>query len=406
MSELTPDDLATAQAGSRCLELPAGIYTVQPGTLLASADGLTIRGAGMGRTILQLPDDLVINARTFVLRFTGAHQSISDLTIRGGANMTGTQALLGVSLESGATFTHAQRVDVMGLFGGNTAGGSGIDLVQPSGGFQGALIEDCYIHDGAAMTGIIVNSSGNTIRNNVIRDVGNTSNRHGLYIQGGDNLIDGNWIERAGGYSLHAWQKVPGVDGSGNVYTNNRSITPGVQHMIASGLPGLNRNVTITANLFRGVGAGLATDVPAIVSGNTFDEVGAANQTVLALTAGAVGSIVSGNRITTTQPGAYGIFALAAVTISDNDVAFTQLSKGIQVGSLGVGAIVRGNRITRSTTTGYGLVMDANNSTASDNVITGGSLFVPPGKAGIVLRDNVVTSGTMPDADSSGNVAR
>jgi hypothetical protein len=360
-------DLTTAQAGSRCLELPSGVFTVTPGTLLATADNLTIRGAGMGRTTLKLPDDLVINARTYVLRFVGAHQSISDLTIQGGLNATGTNAMLGISLENGATFTHVQRVEVVGLFGGNTAGASGIDLAQLwSGPAQRALIEDCIIRDGPNMTGIVVNSNSNTIRNNTIRDVGNTTQRHGIYIQGGYNLFDGNLIERVGGYSLHAWQKVQSIDGSGNAYTHNTSVDPGFQHMIVSGLASngtnpaipsgrmLTRTATITSNTFRNTGSikriGLLADVPAIISDNTFEDVVADGAQVIRVTSTAGGSIVRGNAIRAMSPASSngGAVSIECACLAEgNSIDTRGLNYAITGGSV-AGASVGPNLIYKS----------------------------------------------------------
>ncbi len=365
-----PADLATAQAGSRCLELPAGVFIVQPGVLLGTADNLTIRGAGMGRTILETPAGYNVSARTYVLRFTGKAQSVSDLTIRGGVNMTGTQALLGVSLESGATLTHIQRVELSGIYGGNTAGASGIDLSQPwnvNGGVQAALIEDCYIHDMPAGTGIIINSNGNTIRNNTIRDVGNTTTRHGLYIQGGYNLIDGNLIERVGGYSLHAWQKVQSIDGSGNVYTHNTSIDPGYQHMIVSGLASngtnpaipsgrmLTRFVTITGNTFRNTASqkriGLLTDVPALITDNTFEDVVQDGAQTIRATSLATGSIIRGNAIRAMSPATTngGAISIECACLAEgNSIDTRGLNYAISGGSV-AGASVGPNLIYRST---------------------------------------------------------
>lgn len=398
-----PADLATAQAGSRCLELPAGVFTVQPGVLLGTADSLRIFGQGIGRTILQLPDDLVVSAPTYALRLTGAQQRVSDLTIRGGTNASGAASVAGISIYSPATGTRVQRVEVIGLYGGNTAGAAGIDLYQPwnvDNGVQATLVEDCYIHDGPNMTGVVVNSNGNTLRNNRIADVGNTFSRHGLYMQGGYNLIDGNTIERVGGYSLHAWQKVQSIDGSGNVYSHNLSIDPGFQHMIASGMLSngtnpaipngkpLTRNVTISANLFRNTGghqsAGINSDVPAIITGNTFEDVaqvGSENIKVLG-----AGSIVSGNRLSSSVRAGYAISVNAAATISENTIEGLY-GTGITVNVPGV--MLRGNRLTLA---GIPSVQGANGiATNGQNVIVDGNIITMTGPSTCIA-----TSGALP----------
>lgn len=362
-----PAALATAQASAaRCLDIPAGTYSVTPGTLLVDADGLVITGAGMGRTVLQTPDGYAVTTRMFVLRLNGAHQSVSGLTIQGGASMTGTQALLGISIDTGASFAHVQRVEITGMYGGNTAGGSGIDLYRlwsTQGSAQHAVIEDCIIRDMPHATGIIINSSNNTIRNNTIRDVGNTFNRHGIYVQGGYNLIDGNTIERVGGYSLHAWQKVQAIDGSGNVYRANLSVDPGFQHMIVSGLPSnganpaipsglpLTRFVTITGNTFRNTGgraaAGINTDVPAIIEGNTFEDVVKSGAAVIQSNPTALGTIIRGNAVRAFQPSSTNGTAISpgAALVEGNTIDLRGLNGAI--GTQAPGAIIGANMIYR-----------------------------------------------------------
>lgn len=404
-----PGDLATAQAGSRCLELPAGVFTVQPGALLGTADGLRIFGQGMGRTTLQLPDDLIVSAPTYALRLIGAHQSVSDLTIRGGLNASGAASVAGISIYSPATSTHVQRVEIASLYGGNTAGAAGIDLYQPwnvNNGVQAALVEDSHIHDGPNMSGIVVNSNGNVLRNNRIADVGNTFARHGLYMQGGYNLIDGNTIERVGGYSLHAWQKVQSIDGSGNVYSHNLSIDPGFQHMVASGMLSngtnpaipngkpLTRNVTISQNLFRNTGghqsAGINSDVPAIITGNTFEDVaqvGSENIKVLG-----AGSIVSGNRLSSSVRAGYAISVNAAATISENTIEGLY-GTGITVNVPGV--MLRSNRLTLAGISGVqgasGIGVGSTNTILDSNLINvvGPGVCIVPG-AGATFRANIL----------------
>lgn len=361
-------DLAVAEAGSRCLHIPAGDYTIQAGALQSGVSSLLIYGDGMGRTILHLPDNEIVSAPLAVIKLTGANQTVRDLSIAGGLTPTGSSIRYGISIGQGATGAHIQRVEVSAIYGGTTAGGSGIDLYQPwntNQGVQAAIVEDCYIHDMPNGTGMIVNSNGNTIHNNRIARTGSTLFQHGLYIQGGYNAIGGNRIERVGGYSLHAWQKVQSIDGSGNVYRANVSIDPGFQHMIVSGLLSngtnpsipsgrmLTRNVTISSNLFRNTAslkrAGITTDVPAIISDNTFEDVVQDGAAALQVATGAANSVVTGNVFRSFTPAISNGGAIkvdAAAVIEGNSIDTRGLNYAI--GPIPVGAVVANNLIYKS----------------------------------------------------------
>lgn len=361
-------DLAQAASTSRCLHIPAGDYTIPAGALQSNAGSLLIYGDGMGRTILRLPDNQVVGTQTYAIRLTGANQTVRDLSVIGGASPSGAQAVHGISVYAGATGAHIQRVEVSAIYGGNAAGGSGIDLYQPwntNQGVQGAIVEDSYIHDMPNGTGMIVNSSGNTIRNNRIERTGSTLFQHGIYIQGGYNAFDGNTITNSGGYSLHAWQKVANLDGSGNIYRGNLSVDPGGAHMIVGGLVSngtnpaipsgrmLTRNVTITGNTFRNTGsikrAGITTDVPAIIDGNTFEDVVQDGAAVVQIATGAANSIVRSNAFRAMQPATSNGGAIkidAAALVEGNSIDTRGLSYAI--GPIPVGAVVSSNLIYKS----------------------------------------------------------
>lgn len=101
--------------------------------------------------------------------------------------------------------------------------------------YSGHLVARNNIHNCAAATGIVVNSSGNQVIGNRIYRVGNTSQRHGLYVQAGSNVFSRNWIEGIGGYSIHQYPTFAGVtEMSGNKYTHNTSIDPGAFHVLIS----------------------------------------------------------------------------------------------------------------------------------------------------------------------------
>ncbi len=158
--------------------------------------------------------------------------------------------------------------------------------------WQEATIENNYFYDNYGATALVINSRGNRILNNTVVKIGLNGNQHGIYVQGGDNLIQGNWLEGVYGYTFHQYSTGDGAtDMSGNKYIGNWSIDPTSQHMIvetaqtnAGGNPlfpvnsSLDRYVTVTGNHFikrsgnfstTGT-AGVELRVPAIVTDNVF----------------------------------------------------------------------------------------------------------------------------------------
>lgn len=172
-----------------------------------------------------------------------------------------------------------------------------------AGYWQEAVVENNYFYDNYGATAIIVNSRGNRILNNTVVKVGLSANQHGIYIQAGDNLIQGNWIEGVYGYSFHQFSTGDGAtDMSGNKYIGNWSIDPRTQHMIVeeAGVnvtnplfpvgSSLDRYVTLEGNHFikrsgnfsTSTTAGVELRVPATVTGNIFFDTTSSNSVVIA----------------------------------------------------------------------------------------------------------------------------
>jgi hypothetical protein len=246
---------------------------------------------------------------------------------------------------------------------------------------------------------MVINSSNNLILHNRIERITGTGLTHGFYIQSGYNVFDGNSVESASGYSYHAWQKVPNLDGSGNRFVNNISLNPGFQHMIVSGLPGLNRNVTIIGNVFRQTNAtqtvGLAVDIPAIVTDNTFENIGKTGGAVIE--ANGAGSIIRGNRISGTASGFYGIRVQQSALVEGNVIDAAVLNGITTTGTGGNGTVVRGNRIN-----GSGIVVSAAQTRIEGNdVTTTGTAIKLFLTDKVIVRDNVLTAPIYIDAPAN-----
>jgi hypothetical protein len=387
-----PAALVAAETSAvRCLHIGAGVYTAtltSGAWLNAHADGLEISGDGIGKTILRLTDGITLTSNLALIQLLGAHQSIHELTIQIGSGYSGTSEILGISIYDGASFPTVERVEIIGGYSGNGANGAGIATYavwSRDNANQGAAILDCFIHD-SPTTGVRINSNGNQILHNRVERVGMTAQQHGLYVQGGANLFARNTVIQASGYSYHAWQKVQGIDGSGNVFRDNVSIDPGFQHMIVSGLTSngvnpaipsgkpLTRYVTITGNTFRTTGSikrnGIQVDVPATITDNTFEDVVNDGAAVIRIAPGADGSLVTGNRITALAPATTNGSAIkldAPAIVSDNALDLAGLNSGISI--LAPKARVSGNRIVRASGSATAIAVYANDAIVSENAI-------------------------------------
>lgn len=310
-----------AATDARCLVLSPGAYGLaaptQAGPILTlAADGLTISGHG---AVLQWADDIVYPAGwTDLFHVTAAAVRIHDLTIQGGVAPSGPGNWTAVECTLGCVGGQFTDLDISGVYGANTAGGAGIDVYTPwdQGGYSGALVENNYIHDSAHSTAITLDSWGSTVRSNKIVRVGSRVTEQGVYLQGGRNVVEGNWVEAVGGYSFHGHKQTPHADATGDVLRDNVSINPGAGHVVFDTYPNdvnpafppgtpLDQGDLITGNSFLGTLTATntigvwANGVPVRVVNNLFRDA-TVGYTWLD-THLATGSLISGNQFVSTR---------------------------------------------------------------------------------------------------------
>lgn len=338
--------LVEAQAGSRCLEIPQGTYSISPAAgdwLSVTVANVEIRGAGIGKTVISTTGvTLTNNLYLIALRAPGAH--VHDLSLVIGTGYHSTYEVGGVLASVGALHSRIERVEISGGYTGNGGNGFGIGLYQPwdqNGGNQYTTIQDNYIHDGPA-TGIGVNGSSNLLLNNHIARVGTGSLQHGVYAQGGANLYEGNIVENVSGYSFHGHKQVPNLDGSGDRYIGNLSLNPGTAHIVinSSGNPPLTRYATISGNTFRNTAGKRSANavwcngVPCVISDNILEDTYTTTGSGWIEDSG--GSVITGNLLTTlTAPdGAINysmirVQGTAGATVANNRLTNSQYGRGI-----------------------------------------------------------------------------
>lgn len=412
-----PADLATAQAGSRCLEIPAGTYTVSPTSgdwLSVTVANVEIRGAGIGRTILQT-QGITLTNNLYLIALRAAGSYVHDLTIQIGSGYSGNYEIGGVLIGEGATRGRVERVEVAGGYSGTGGGGFGVGTYKSwnqAGGIQDSLIADCWIHD-SPTTGLGVNSIGNIVRHNRIERVGNSVLRHGMYIQGGGNLFEGNTVIQASGYSFHNYAQVPNLDGSGNRYVGNTSIDPGAGHLVLNGLgntanpafpvgTALTRQALISGNVFRNTlgrrsGGVWMNGVPALVSGNTFEDV--------FVTSGSgwiednAGSVITGNILSTSGVAPDGAVNFSLIKVTGTGALITSNRLTMSVGCCAALTVagsehtIQGNtiRVPGTTSASFGSAL----SIAGDSQIVTGNRIVSTGVMGVMVFSGVPTNLTM-----------
>jgi hypothetical protein len=350
-----PADLATAQVGSRCLEIPQGTYTISPTSgewLNVIADGMELRGAGMGKTIIQTTG-ITLTSSLYLIQLRGKNQHVSDLTIQIGSGYTGNYEIGGVRAYVEAEHSLIERVEVSGGYSGNGSNGFGIGtsrLFSTNQAAQHVTIRDCYVHD-SPTTGIGINSSNNLILHNRIKNVGTTGLHHGFYAQGGGNLYEGNVIENASGYSFHGHKQVPSLDGSGDRYIGNLSLNPGTGHIVINSTTNgsnplvptgaaLTRNATISDNTFRNTagkrsGGIWCNGVACSISGNSLEDTFVTNGAGWIEDSG--GSIITGNLLTTSGTAPDGavnyslirVTGTAGATVANNKLTNAHYGRGI-----------------------------------------------------------------------------
>ena len=374
--------------------------------------GVEVFGDGVGNTIIQVdPSGITTGSYSSVFLLSGAQQRIHSLTFNGPTGAT-TQQTFAITVGNTATYPEIDHCeftyegitlarafdfnDVNTTLGTNIAAGTrtvtpasmvGIYVNQllfidgigeyvtvtdvtpttftavfanahiSSDGVydncearQYANVHDNHFHDIPRASAIVVNSSGSTYRNNVIKRVGTSTLEHGFYIQAGHNVFDGNWVEGIYGYSFHQHTASnPAVDESGNIYVNNTSLNPGTAHfqidsstangsdpLLPNGVP-TERYTTIANNVFKntaqkGAGIGISAFAQGVlVIGNQFEDAGAFSQFWVRVSSY---SKVIGNTFRKLQSGlskaAYIVQALDAshVAISNNTFIDVETSGG------------------------------------------------------------------------------
>lgn len=203
---------------------------------------------------------------------------------------------------------------------------------------QYALVERCISRDSPQATGFVINSSANTIRDCAVINCGNATTMHGVYDQGGKNLVERCYFEGCSGYHLHGYKSAHNIDASGCVYRDNISINPGAAHCIVQAaqtgdgtVPDLPngssdaRYVLIMGNLFKttkGAGTGMIdcvnASVPTIIADNMLED--AAQKTGIYWITATAGGVIKDNtfRILNALDGFTAITAGAAMLIEGN----------------------------------------------------------------------------------------
>lgn len=274
------------------------------------------------------------------------------------------------------------------------AHGSSDSVTAFSQGHQYAVIERCFIHDCYLASAIVINSSANVVRDCRIVRVGSNSVQHGLYIQGGQNLIEGNYIEGVGGYSIHGHKVVPNTDASGDRYSDNTSVNPGYCHIIVDRLSSdgtnpeipsgqyLTQYATIQGNVCRNTNLhtseGIRCEAPCAVIGNLLEDVYQTAGGAWIDTFTVPGSTIASNILRTTNPPTSGVNNYyirannAAVTGNQIDcIATTGTYVGMQATG---GCVVTGNRIVMSGSTAHrGLSISGDNNIVIGNYIDAGA---------------------------------
>lgn len=412
-----PADLATAQAGPRCLDLPAGTFSIAPNHgdyLSLTADNVEIRGQGEGKTIIQT-SGITLTNNLYIIASRAANSSVHDLTIQIGAGYSGNYEIGAILVGEGATRGRVERVEVSGGYSGTGGGGFGIGTYKSwnqVSGVQDSTIADCWIHD-SSTTGIGISSIGNIVRHNRIERVGNSTIRHGIYGQGGNTLYEGNTIIGASGYSFHLYKQVPNLDASGDKLIGNTSIDPGAGHLVLNGLPNganpafpvgtaLTRYAVISGNVFKNTlghrsGGVWANGVPALIDGNTLEDIFVTSGAGWIEDSG--GSVISNNLLTTSGVAPDGAvnFSMIRVTGSGSTVADNHLTMSVgccvALNVQGYEQTIQGNtvRVPGTTSASFGNAM----SVAGDNQIITGNRIVSTGVMGVMVFSGTPTGLTM-----------
>lgn len=179
-----------------------------------------------------------------------------------------------------------------GTFAGTHAANESVML--SSDGRINGLIENCWVHDCPGGQGFGVSASGVTIRKNRIRNIGfGNSLLHGMYLQGGETVVQDNIVESVGGFAIHCHKSTPNFDCSGDRVFNNvcvdyqsggividNATSTASNPMVPVGSY-LNRFNLISGNVcrtsfgmpyFNGSGISAQTSTPTIITGNMLED--------------------------------------------------------------------------------------------------------------------------------------
>lgn len=402
-----PATLVEAQQTTHCLAIPVGIYPITQSSgywLNITTDDMELRGAGVGKTVLQLTGAITLTGSLSIIRTNAARTWIHDLSIVNDATIAAppNTTMYGVMAHydpytgtmRGATYGRFERLDIAGMWGNTAAGGFGVFLGQYPGlhgGWGWHTVRDVTVHDSPDGTGMLIGAHGSTVEDSCVINVGGSSfTKHGLYIQSGYNLIQNNYLERAGAFAIHGYKNAAGMDGSGDRYIGNTIINPGFQAIIATVNALGNRNVTIDGNTIRVTDGhpinGIVSDAPAVIVNNTFEDVRKGGCGAVIRTFGA-GTTIANNRIVfptlRTWENCPGIASEGTnTTITGNVVDAAGLNAGI---ALSAGTTATGNSITSTATdrAHVGIYVNSSQSAATGNVIdlALGSAFAGPAQA-------------------------
>ncbi len=376
---------------------PAGTYRFANTTggrpLEMTAAGKAIVGDGPALTTIKLDDNLALTSHMRLIYISGARCAVRGLSIQFGNGTAGIFDQSAVEITTGALRWHVSDLDISGVWGAGSAGGSGVGCYQDAtvgGGQQFGLCERVVVHDSPRCSAFGINSNNNTIRECQAVRIGSTTQQHGYYCVGGFNLYQQCYAELCSGMSFHAHKQNSTADGSGDIYDGCVSVSPGLKHMVVNPLtsnPALTRYVTIRNCTFRGPAEGVEVKCQALIEGNTFEGVVKPSQSAIVINVGAQGSIVRGNMLLNSAP----ITLNAAATAEGNNL----MGSGILLTA--PGAVARGNRITIAGIAGaLGILANAANVRVTENDITitapGTCIKATSAATGLIAKGNVLTS--------------
>jgi hypothetical protein len=172
--------LALAAAiGARRLYIPIGTWVISQGQVDASPqiynlfgmDYLEVFGDGIGKTVIQLPASMTVNAGdTTVFGMSGRHQRIHDITFVGSPSVSGTAAVVGVAIQG-----LKNEVFDCEFYGFNANTTAGAAAVTTYGGFAPLAVNTTLGTAIAAGTRTVTPASMNGIYKGRLLTIGGTA---------------------------------------------------------------------------------------------------------------------------------------------------------------------------------------------------------------------------------------